>query len=226
MSDSRWSELQEELINVLGGRVYLLDVLLPPLLFTLANRTSTLAGSLAISIISAAAILVYRLVRRHPVGYIAAGIGAVLLAALLAWLTRSAAGFFLPGLVMDGLVFAACVITSLFKRPLAAWSSHLTRSWPLEWYWHDRVRPAYTQVTWGWSLYFALRFGIQLKYYLEGAAQSLGVFQLLTGWPVLIVVLAGSYIFGIRRLQKLQGPSVEEFQSGSDPPWKGQKRGF
>jgi hypothetical protein len=39
-------------------------------------------------------------------------------------------------------------------------------------------------------------------------------------------VLAVSYVYGIWRLRKLGGPGVEEFESGKEPPWDGQTRGF
>jgi hypothetical protein len=226
MSESKWSELKAEFQSVLGGRVHLLDVILPPLLFTLANRNLPLLTSLIISLGSALLILIYRIARKRPVAYALTGIGAIALAALLAWLTQSAEGYFLPRVVMDGLVLLGCIVSALLKRPLAAWSSHLTRGWPPAWYWHERVRPAYTEVTWAWSVYFLFRFGIQLYLYLQGSAQTLGAVQLLTGWPLLILVLGGSYIYGTWRLQQLAGPGVEEFEAGAEPPWEGQQRGF
>ncbi|MBT7073025.1 MAG: hypothetical protein HN975_19285, partial [Anaerolineae bacterium] len=46
----------------------------------------------------------------------------------------------------------------LFGRPLTAWSSFITRRWDLAWYWHPRVRPAYTETTLLWTLFFGLKF--------------------------------------------------------------------
>jgi len=43
---------------------------------------------------------------------------------------------------------------------------------------------------------------------------------------VTIVILIISYLYGIWRLKKLGGPSVEEFLSNQPAPWKGQKKGF
>jgi len=39
-------------------------------------------------------------------------------------------------------------------------------------------------------------------------------------------LLVVSYLYGIWRLGNLEGPSVEEFKLGQEPPWEGQKRGF
>ena len=48
----------------------------------------------------------------------------------------------------------------------------------------------------------------------------------LRGKTLLILLLVASYLYGLWRLQRLNGPSVEEFRSGAEPPWQGQKRGF
>jgi len=60
----------------------------------------------------------------------------------------------------------------------------------------------------------------------RGDAAQLAWANTLLGWPVTILVLVISYIYGIWRLRKLGGPGVEEFTEGADPPWKGQTRGF
>lgn len=49
---------------------------------------------------------------------------------------------------------------------------------------------------------------------------------MLLGWPVTIVVLVLSYVYGIWRLRKLRGPGVDEFITGKQPPYRGQTRGF
>jgi hypothetical protein len=48
----------------------------------------------------------------------------------------------------------------------------------------------------------------------------------VTGWPALLALLVVTYVLGRRWLEALQGPSVEEFLAGADPPWRGQERGF
>jgi hypothetical protein len=88
------------------------------------------------------------------------------------------------------------------------------------------VRPAYSEVTIIWALFFTLRTLIQFELFQQQAAGALGIVQLLTGWPALIILLIASYLYGMWRLQNLGGPSVEEFKSGLEPPWQGQKRGF
>jgi hypothetical protein len=109
---------------------------------------------------------------------------------------------------------------------MVAWTSYLTRRWPLGWYWHPQVRPAYSEVTLAWAFFFGVRTFLQYLLFEQGAGQTLGWVQLLTGWPAILILLLLSYLYGLWRLKNLNGPSVEEFQAGEPPPWDGQQRGF
>jgi hypothetical protein len=48
----------------------------------------------------------------------------------------------------------------------------------------------------------------------------------ITGWLGTVTLLVLSYLYGTWRLQRLRGPSVQEFSQGAQPPWAGQRRGF
>jgi hypothetical protein len=118
------------------------------------------------------------------------------------------------------------VVSLAAGRPLVAWTSYLTRRWPRDWYWHPRVRPAYSEVTWLWLVVFAVRLGLQWAVLQQENSTLLAVTNLVTGWPATILLLAVSYLYGTWRLGGLGGPSIEEFKSGAEPPWTGQRRGF
>lgn len=221
------TELLEELQGVLAGRgSRILDSLLPVLAFLLLNVFVDVRVALLAAVGTALVLAVLRLLRRESLLYALGGLVAVLFAAGLAYLTNSAAGFFLPALISGGATIVLCVGSVLLGRPLVAWTSHLTRRWPLTWYWHPRVRPAYNEVTLAWAVFFGLRLYLQYMVLLRASAALLGLTQILTGWPFTIALLILSYLYGIWRLQHLQGPSVEEFLAGSLPPWEGQRRGF
>ena len=219
-----WQEIWEELESVLNGKT--VDALLPPIIFAIVNGLMGLEAA-AISAVSLALVLgVIRLLRKQTWGYALGGLLGVGLAAGLALLTRQAASYFIPAILTSALLVLAALISNLIGKPLAAWISHLTRGWPLDWFWREDIRPAYLEVTWFWAIFFALRLVLQVTLYLEGQTGTLAWANTLLGWPVTIVVLVASYIYGIWRLKKLGGPGVEEFMQGKDPPWKGQKRGF
>jgi hypothetical protein len=94
------------------------------------------------------------------------------------------------------------------------------------WYWQPKIRPAYTEVTWFWVILISLRLGIQLYLFQQQAIITLAWLDVLMGWPFLLVILIGSYLYGISRLRKLGGPSVEEWKKHKPPPWHSQRRGF
>lgn len=220
-------ELQAELKTVFAGRkVKILDLIVPLLIFMLVRPAFGLTLASAGSIGSALVFFLVRIYQKDNITYALSGLGAVLLAAGFALLSGSDVGFFIPGLVSGGLTVVLCILSVLFKRPLAAFSSHLTRQWPLDWYWHPRIRPAYSEVTLFWAIGFAARLGLEYVLYRQGAVNSLGLIRTLLGWPYTILILILSYLYGLWRLGLLAGPSVEEFQSGAPEPWVGQKRGF
>ena len=226
MSENRFNELLEEFRTVFKGRGSTIDAIISPLVFLVINAIWGLTAAMWTSLAIAAALTVLRLVRRQPWLYALFGMLGVALAIGLSLLTRQAQNFFLPTLITSGGTLLACIITIIIHRPLAALSSHLTRSWPLAWYAHPKVRPAYSEVTWMWTGLIALRLALQVTLYLDQAAGTLAWVNILLGWPVTIAVLVISYLYGIDRLQKLGGPSVEEFEQNAPPPWQGQKRGF
>jgi hypothetical protein len=223
---NKMNELLQEFRTVFSGRTNTLDTIIPPLLYALVNMLAGPLPAVLSAVILAAILTVLRLVRKQPWLYAVSGLVLTLLAAGLAWFTQNAASFFLPDLITSGILLAATLLSIWFKKPLAAWSSHLTRAWPKEWYWLPNIRPAYTEVTWMWAAFIAARLIAEYLLYQKGNVSLLGLANVLLGWPVTIVVLVMSYLYGIWRLTKLGGPSVEEFLSHQPAPWKGQKKGF
>lgn len=152
--------------------------------------------------------------------------GGVVLAAVVAQLLGRAEGYFLPAIITGGLTLVVCVVSVVVGRPTVAWTSHLARGWPLDWYWHPKVRPAYSEVTWPWVLFFAIRLLLQFALFQGAAPELLAVVNVVMVWPATIALLVISYLYGIWRLGHLRGPRIEEYKEGVGPPWTGQRRGF
>ncbi|MBE0696277.1 MAG: DUF3159 domain-containing protein [Anaerolineaceae bacterium] len=220
------NELLQEFRTVFSGRTNTVDTIIPPLLYVLVNMLAGLVPATVSALVFAAFMTVLRLVRKQSWLYAFSGMVLTLFAAGLAWYTQNAASYFLPGLLSSGALLAGALFSILVRKPLAAWSSHLTRSWPRQWYWLPNICPAYTEVTWMWIAFIAMRLAAQYFLYQQGNVSLLGWANVILGWPVTILVLVVSYLYGIWRLKKLGGPSVEEFLSHQPAPWKGQKRGF
>ena len=211
---------------VLAGRSSFLDTLLPPLFFVFLNLIWGVQIAIWASLAVAVVVAVYRLLRRQSLLYALGGAGGVALAAAVAYLLGRAEGFFLPTLISGAATLLLCLVSVLVGRPVVAFTSFVTRRWPLSWYWHPQVRPAYSEVTWMWVVFFGLRLLLQFNLFQQEAASLLGIVQFLTGWPATIILLIASYLYGTWRLRNLGGPSVDEFKFGAEPPWEGQQRGF
>jgi hypothetical protein len=222
----KFFELIEEFRTVFSGRSNTVDTIIPPLLYALVNMFAGLFPATLSALGLAVLLTVIRLIRKQSWLYALSGLVLTLLAVGLAWLTQNAASFYLPDFLTGGILLASALISILAGKPLAAWSSHLTRAWPKEWYWLPNIRPAYTEVTWMWAAFIAGRLIIQYVLYQQADVSRLGWANVLLGWPVTIAVLVISYIYGIWRLAKLRGPSVEEFIAHQPAPWNGQRKGF
>ena len=222
---SKAHELLEELRSVSNG-VGLMDTILPPILFLLLNGLAGFQAAMYGAIAIALLIAILRLRRKQSLMYALAGMGSVALAIALALLLGRSEGYFLPGIVNGGITIALALVSLLIRKPLVAWTSYLARRWPLEWYWHTQVRPAYTEVTLIWTLFFVLRLWWQVALFQGQDTGQLALVNALTGWSATVILLIISYLYGTWRLGQLQGPSVEEFRAGVPAPWQGQRRGF
>ena len=218
-------ELLEEFRAVAGG-VGLLDTILPPVLFLALNGwlgfPAAAGGSLGLALL----IAVLRLSRGQTLVYTLAGLASVGLAVGLAALMGRAEAFFLPDMLNNGLVVGLSLVSLALGKPMVAWTSFLARRWPLDWYWHPRVRPAYAEVTLAWTIFFALRLLFQALLFRTGSAGQLALVNTLSGWPATVLLLIASYLYGVWRLGRLGGPSVAEFRAQTPPPWQSQRRGF
>ncbi len=223
--ESKGRELLDEFRLVLGSG-NLLDAVLPPLIFLLINALFGFQVAMWVSLGPAILIAVLRLWRGQSLLYALAGIGSVGLALLIVWFLGRSEGYFLPNLVSGSVTAALALISLLIRRPLVAWTSFIARRWPLDWYWHPRVRPAYSEVTLAWTVFFAVRLIWQFSLFQAEAASRLAFINFILGWPALVILLVLSYLYGTWRLRNLNGPSVEEFRRQVPPPWQGQRRGF
>jgi hypothetical protein len=222
---AKWQDLLDEFRLVLGNGG-LIDAILPPVIFLLVNGLFGFQAAMWTSLGLAVLIAALRLLRGQTLLYALAGIGSVGLAIAIAWFLGREEGYFLPNLVSGGITFTLALVSLFIRRPLVAWTSFIARRWPLDWYWHPRIRPVYSEVTIVWTVFFAARLLWQYTLYQAQQASQLAFVNALVGWPALLILLVLSYLYGTWRLKNLKGPSVEEFKQQAPPPWQGQQRGF
>jgi len=223
---STTAEIRAELNGLVFGRISMADGVVAPLIFVVANRVWGLSVATVAGISVAAAITMWRLLRGKRIRFAVSGLLGTGLAAAFALRSGSAEDFFLPGIISGAVTTLAILLSIGVRRPFVAWTSWLTRGWPLEWYWHPSVRPAYTRASWMWATFFFARTVVQWQLYRSGESGVLAVARVALGWPALLALLILTYVFGRRWLGSLGGPSVAEYEAGSDRPWVGQTAGF
>jgi hypothetical protein len=226
VASSKTDELIDELRQVVLGESNLADTIIPTIIFLVANGVLGFEYAMWASLLMAVLIAFLRWRRGQSLQFALGGIGSVLLAILLSRIVGRQEGYFLPAIANGALVFIVTLASVLIGRPLVAWTSHLARRWPLDWYWHPQVRPAYSEVTLFWAVVFGLRLWGQVLLFRAEQPERFAAFTTLGGWPTTIILLVLSYLYGSWRLSQLNGPSVEEFETGAPPPWQGQQRGF
>jgi len=219
-----FQEIYEELLLVMKGKT--LDTLLPPIVFIVFLNWFGLSTSIIISITLSSLLLLYRFFKHENQKYAIFGLLGVIIASLFAYLNNNPATYFIPDILGSGIVLLIALFSLILNKPLAAYASHITRGWPLAWFWRKDVLPAYREVTWFWLFYFVMRTVVETILFLGGLIDELVWFNTFIGFPLLIAVLTLSYVYGIWRLRKLNGPGVEEFIAKKEPPYKGQTRGF
>lgn len=217
-------EILSELKMVLKGNT--LDALLPSLLFVFLQTPLGLTNSAIVAVVSSMVLTGYRILRKQKSFYAILGVLGVIFAAGYAAFSGSAENYYLPKL-FNGIVLVFVSMGSiLFGRPLAALLSHLSRGWPMEWFMRKDVKPAYREVTFIWSVLLLVRLLVQWNLYRGGELTRIFFVNFLMGTPATIFILILSYLYGLYRLKKLQGPSVDEYLENAPGPWKGQRKGF
>ena len=217
-------EILEELRLVFKGKT--LDTLLPPLVFVFINRMYDLSTALVVALILGGLIFLMRVLRKESLWYALGGFFGVILASSFAFIASNANSYFLPGIIANGLIVLGSIISLLIGKPFAALLSHLTRNWPVEWFKREDVAPAYKEVTIFWALFFFVRVVVETYLFLTSTPEALAWAEIFLGIPVTIALLVITYMYGIWRLNRLNGPGVDEFIEGKEPPYKGQTRGF
>ena len=157
MNGQKWRELLDELRTVFSGRNSFLDAILPPIIFLLVNGLVGFQAAMWSALFLSVVIAVARIIRKQSLLYALAGVGSVGIAIGIAWFLGKSEGFFLPGLISGSMTLLLTVVSLVIRRPMVAWTSYIARRWPLDWYWHEKVRPAYSEVTFVWAIFFAAR---------------------------------------------------------------------
>jgi uncharacterized membrane protein len=220
----RLKDLFSEIKLIFTGKT--LDAIIPPLIFVVVNGYLGLSIAIIVSLVIALIFFIYRVVSKQSFSYALFGLVGILLAGGFAFVANNATNFFLPDIITNGFILLLSIGSLIINKPIAAYLSHLTRGWTLNWFWRKDILPAYREVTYMWTAFFLIRTIIQVVLFIGNDVNALLWTSTIMGLPATFLILTISYVYGIWRLKQLGGPGIDEFDANKKPPYRGQNRGF
>ncbi|MCX6492942.1 MAG: DUF3159 domain-containing protein [Rhodococcus sp.] len=176
-------------LEQLGGVSGLVYSTLPVVVFVPFNSYFGLSVALWAALGVAAAVLVWRLVRRSPIQPAISGFFGVGICAFIAYRTGDAKGYFLFGIYTSLVYGGAFVLSVLARWPLVGviWGylNGKRTSWRRE---RSAVR-YYDVATIAWASVFAARYIVQSQLYDSDQTGWLAVARIGMGWPLTGVAL-------------------------------------
>ncbi|HKR50736.1 MAG TPA: DUF3159 domain-containing protein [Pseudonocardiaceae bacterium] len=193
------------LLEQMGGVGGLVSSVVPVVVFVLVNPLTGLQPAIWASVSAAAAVGIWRLIRREPLQPAVSGILGVALCAFIAYRTGEARGFFLYGIWYSLVVGLALVLSVVVRRPLVGVLWSVLNGSGFGWRADRRVRFGYDVATLVWAVFLLARFGVQRWLYDAQEVGWLGVARLAMGLP-LTAVAALVTLWAIRRDARSGGP--------------------
>lgn len=195
--------------DLLGGRRGALESALPSVVFVTAYLVSRsdLAVGLIAALATALVLALLRLLRREKPVRVVGGLAAVAVAAVVAARTGNAVDYFLPSLlanIASALIWAAA---NLITWPLLGVILGFALGQKTRWRTDPDLLRAYTRASWVWTASFLVRAGVNTPLYLTDNIVGLGISRVLLGWPMVLAVIALSWLI-IRRTLPADHPGI------------------
>jgi len=205
------------LLEQMGGVAGLIYSSVPVLVFVGVYVPShSLAAAIWASVGSAVAILILRLVRREPIQPAISGLFSAGVAALIAYWTGSARGYFLLG-IWTSLLYGGVFLASVAVRyPLAGvlWST--LNGTGMGWRADRMGRRYYNIATAVWAVVFAARFVVQNWLFAINQVGWLAFARLAQGWP-LTAIGALVTVWAVRKADLRQKALAEPTEQAPEP---------
>lgn len=198
VGDPRAEPAEQTLLEQLGGFGGIVYSTLPVLVFVPVNTLFGLTAAVWAALGVAAAVLVWRLVRREPIQPAVSGFLGVGICAFIAWRMGEAKGFFLFGIYTSLLYGAAFLISILVRRPLVGVVWGVLNGHGGDWRGDPRVVRLYDVATAAWVLVFGARYLVQNHLYDAGSTGWLAAARIAMGWPLTALALVVT-VWAVRR---------------------------
>ena len=147
---NKFDDIKKEYKELPIANENFLDAILAPVFFVTISRFQDLQTSIILTGILIMFTFLYRIFRKESLRNSLIGVGGTSIALLIAQIQGTASGFFLPGIIRDLSVALIGFISILLGRPFTIYTSKSIRGWPLDWFLHKNVKPAYREVATIW----------------------------------------------------------------------------
>ncbi|WP_369974815.1 DUF3159 domain-containing protein [Nocardia sp. MDA0666] len=207
--EDREEEIQQTLLEQLGGISGLIYSTLPVVVFVPANTLWGLTAAIWTALATAAGVLVWRLIRRSPIQPAISGFIGVAVCAFIAHRTGAAKGYFLFG-IWASLVYAGVFLVSLLVRwPLAGVIWGVLNGHGHSWRSDRRAMRLYDLATVVWVVVFGARYLVQNHFYDTDSTGWLAAARIAMGWPLTAVALLVT-VWAVRRAGHMPVSSATE----------------
>lgn len=194
MTDEFDAQGPQRLLEQIGGVAGLIYSSLPVVVFVPVSSAFGLRAAVFAALGVAAAVLVWRLLRRESTQPAMSGFFGVAVCALIAYLMGDSKGYFLLGIWTSlgwAVVFAGSI---LIRRPAVGYIWSWASGQGLEWRELRAAIYAYDIATLVWVLVFGARFVVQRLLYNADQTGWLGVARIAMGWPLTAVAALVTYL--------------------------------
>jgi hypothetical protein len=217
--------VRAQLSKALGGRRGMIEAAVPTLIFTIFWLTTReLQLALIVSVASAVALLVLRLVQRSTVQFVVNALVGIGIGWFFVTLSARNGGsaddqalaYFLPGILYNSVYTVVLGFTCLIGWPLVGFMVGSVTGDPTAWHADRPVVKLCTRLTWLLALPCFVRVLVQGPIWLAGhsgsidadtAVAALGVLKIALGWPLQLAALAAMlWVLGRDRTPMQQEP--------------------
>jgi arginine exporter protein ArgO len=188
-------EDKSKVIAALGGMKGIIDSTVPSLIFLFAfNISHNLKVCLIVSIIVAAVLALYRLIRRDTLLHAISGFLGVVFCGWFAWKSGTAKAYYAPSLWKNSAFLLTYLISILVKWPIIGVVLGPILGENFSWRKDPKRMRAYTNASWIWFALFAVRLAVQFPLYKANQLNALGVANVFLGFPLYLLTLWGTWM--------------------------------
>ncbi len=204
MTETLTDKQTPTLLHRMGGVSGLVVGAVPTVAYVIVNAIAGLDAAVVVAVGASAGLIMLRVLRKESIQPAVSGLLGVVVAALIAFYTGSAEGYFLPGIWASLVMAVVLTVSILVRRPLVGviWNLLTSADTARQAWRTDRIAlHAFDVATLTFVAVFAARFVIQDWLYDNGSDGWLAVARIAMGYPLLALALMVTF-WAVRRARR------------------------